>query len=280
MREIDIQQITETVAHLVIEACITLPADIKAALESACRTESQAQARDILSVLVENAALAAGKRLPICQDTGVEVVFVELGADVHVSGGLLTDAIHEGIRQGTREGYLRTSIVNDPLRRVNTGDNTPAVIFTDIVPGDRLRITVAPKGAGCENMSRSMMFKPADGRDGIKAFVIDTVCSSGANACPPLVVGIGLGGGFSYATVLAKKAFLRPVGTRNPDQVYAELEEELREELNHTGIGPQALGGDTTVLDVLIETAPCHIASLPVAVCINCHATRHATAEI
>jgi fumarate hydratase subunit alpha len=280
MREIDVQHITETVAHLVIDACINLPEDIKAALDSAHRTETQAQAREILSILVENAELAAEKRLPICQDTGVEVVFVELGADVHVTGGVLNDAIHEGIRQGTRTGHLRNSIVNDPLRRVNTGDNTPAVIFTDIVPGDRLRITVAPKGAGCENMSRSTMLKPADGRDGIKAFIVETVCSSGANACPPLVVGVGLGGGFSYSTILAKKAFLRPAGTRNPDPLYAELEEELREELNNTGIGPQALGGDTTVLDVLVEAAPCHIASLPVAVCINCHATRHAMAEI
>lgn len=280
MREIAVQQITETVAHLVIDACITLPADIKAALDTARQVETQAQAREILSILIENAELAAQKRLPVCQDTGVAVVFVELGTDVHITGGLLNEAIHEGIRQGTRAGYLRNSIVNDPLRRVNTGDNTPAVIFTDIAPGDRLRITVAPKGAGCENMSRSMMLKPADGRDGVAAFVIETVCSSGANACPPLVVGVGIGGGFSYSSVLAKKAFLRPVGTRNPDPLYAELEEELREELNNTGIGPQALGGDTTVLDVLIEIAPCHIASLPVAVCINCHATRHAAAEI
>jgi fumarate hydratase subunit alpha len=279
MREIHVQKIIDTVAGLVIKACINLPDDITAAFETARQNESSVQARQILDILLENAELAAQKKIPVCQDTGVAVVFVELGADIRITGGLITDAINEGIRQGTRKGYLRNSIVNDPLRRVNTGDNTPAVVFIFPVPGDRLHITVAPKGAGCENMSKSAMLKPADGREGIISFVTDTVCSSGANACPPLVVGVGIGGDFSYSAILAKKAFLRPVGRRNPDPLYAELEEELRDTLNSTGIGPQALGGDTTVLDIFIETAPCHIASLPVAVCINCHATRHAAAE-
>lgn len=280
MREITAQQITKSVASLVIDACIVIPADIKAAFESARKNESNTQARKILDILLENVELAANKKLPICQDTGVAVVFVELGSDVRITGGLITVAINEGIRRGTLQGYLRNSIVADPVRRVNTGDNTPAVIFTFPVPGDGLRLTVAPKGAGCENMSKSIMLKPADGRKGIMSFITETVCSSGANACPPLVVGVGLGGDFSYSAVLAKKAFLRSIGSRNPDPLYAEMEVELRDELNRTGIGPQALGGDTTVLDVLIETAPCHIASLPVAVCINCHATRHATVEL
>ena len=280
MREISAEHIAETVATLVVDACVCLPDDIRDAFVRARAEETDPGARAILDILLENADLARESKLPICQDTGVDVVFAELGSDVHISGGLLIDAINEGIRLGTRNGYLRTSMVNDPLRRVNTGDNTPGMIYTIPVAGDRLRITVAPKGAGCENMSRCTMLKPADGKEGVRRFILETVYASGANACPPLVVGVGLGGDFTYAGVLAKKAFLRPVGTRNPDTLYAEFERELLQEINRTGTGPQALGGRATALDVFIETAPCHIASLPVSVCINCHATRHANAEI
>jgi fumarate hydratase subunit alpha len=280
MRTIHAQAITDTVARLLADACIDLPDDVEQALRAALARETQPLPQSILEAVLENARIAREKRLPICQDTGVTNVFVDLGADVHVEGGSLVDAVHDGIRQGTRAGLLRNSIVNDPLRRVNTNDNAPGVVFVQPVPGDRVRIIVAPKGAGCENMSRSTMLRPADGREGIVEFVIETVARGGANPCPPVIVGVGLGGDFAASTVLAKRALLRTISTRHNDEVYADLEVELLEKINSLGLGPQALGGLATALDVFIEAAPCHIASLPVAVCLNCHATRHKEAEI
>ncbi len=280
MKTVHVDQIRETVAALLEDACINLPADVEEAVRAAGERETQPRARHILEVVLENAALARRDRIPICQDTGVTNVFVELGADVRITGGLLGDAINDGIREGTRHGYLRCSIVNDPLRRVNTGDNAPGVIVVQPVAGELLRITVCPKGAGCENMSRISMLRPADGRDGITQFVLDTVSAGGANPCPPVIVGIGIGGDFAQAPLLAKKALLRTIGARNPDPLYADYEAELLLAINALGLGPQALGGLATALEVFIETAPCHIASLPVAVCLSCHATRHTSATL
>ncbi|MCX7005116.1 MAG: fumarate hydratase [bacterium] len=280
MKTVHTDQIRATVAALLEDACINLPADVEVALRAARECETQPRARHILEVVLENAAMARRDRVPLCQDTGVTNVFVELGAEVCIVGGLLDDAINDGIREGTRQGYLRCSIVNDPLRRVNTGDNAPGVLVVQPVAGTTLRITVCPKGAGCENMSRVSMLSPADGRDGVTQFVLDTISKGGANPCPPVMVGIGLGGDFAQAPLLAKKALLRTIGARNPDPLYAEYEMELLTAINALGLGPQALGGLTTALDVFIETAPCHIASLPVAVCLNCHATRHTTATL
>jgi len=280
MKTVHVDLIRKTVAALLEDACINLPADVEAALRAALERETQPRARHILEVVLENAALARRDRIPICQDTGVTNVLVELGAAVQIAGGLLEDAVNDGIREGTRQGYLRCSMVNDPLRRVNTGDNAPGVLVVQPVAGEMLRITVCPKGAGCENMSRAIMLCPADGRAGITKFVLDTISQGGANPCPPVVVGIGLGGDFAQAPLLAKKALLRTMGARNPDPLYAEYEAELLTAINALGLGPQALGGLATALDVFIETAPCHIASLPVAVCLNCHATRHTTAML
>jgi len=280
MRIIEAEEITAAVARLLQQACTELPEDVVEALQAARMREMQPLAQTLVDMLIKNAEIAKRDRIPICQDTGVANVFVELGAEVHIAGAALDEAVNEGIRRGTREGYLRCSMVRDPLRRGNTGDNTPGTLYIFPVPGTTVRIHVAPKGAGCENMSRSTMLIPADGREGVVRFVVEAVQKGGANHCPPVVVGVGLGGDFAWSTVLAKKALLRRIGERHPDELYAALENELREKINALGLGPQALGGLTTALDVFVEAAPCHIASLPVAVCINCNAARHATAEL
>ncbi|MGO0123335.1 fumarate hydratase [Desulfothermobacter acidiphilus] len=279
MREIEAATITVTVARLFREANIYLPPEVKAALRRARERESFSRARFVLDRLLENAALAESEGLPLCQDTGIAVVFLELGQEVRVKGELEA-AVHQGVREGFRQGYLRASVVRHPLDRVNTGDNTPAVIHTRLVPGDRLRITVMPKGAGSENMGVVKVLRPADGREGVKALVLEAVKQAGPNACPPLVVGVGLGGTVEKAALLAKEAILRPLGSSNPDPGEAELEEELLTALNRLGIGPLGLGGDTTALAVHIASYPCHIASLPVAVNLSCHATRHRAAVL
>jgi fumarate hydratase subunit alpha len=277
VKEIAAAEISTRVAELCIRACTVLPADVIAALEAAREREESAVGRGILSRLLENAELAAQQRLPVCQDTGIAVVFVELGEGVRTGGGSLAGAITEGVREGYRRGYLRHSLVVSPLDRRNTGDNTPPVIHTEVVPGDRLSITVAAKGAGSENMSRLRMMVPADGLESVKRFVLEAVESAGASACPPLVVGVGLGGSFEQCALIAKKALLRPLDQRNPDPRAAELEAELLEMANATGIGPMGVGGRVTALAVNVETRPCHIASLPAAVNLQCHAARHAS---
>ena len=274
MREISAQTITDTVKNLCIEANCYLPQDMKRCIESSYAAEPWPQAKEILERIIVNYKIAERENRPICQDTGLACVFVNVGQDVHIDGNL-SDAIHEGVRQGYTEGYLRKSVVRDPVDRVNTGDNTPAVIYYDIVPGDRVEITVAPKGAGSENMSQIKMLKPSDGVEGVKDFVLQVVEEAGPNPCPPIVVGVGVGGTFDKAAFLAKKALLRSVEERNPDPFWGALEEELLEKINELGIGPQGFGGKTTALSVNIEKAPTHIASLPVAVNINCHVTRH-----
>lgn len=280
MRKIPAYKITETVEKLLIDACVNLPEDVKNALVSARANEQEDSPKKILDCLIENAYIASEKSIPICQDTGITTVFIEIGNDVLIEDGSLYDAVQQGIRQGSEKGYLRKSIVSDPLERKNTGDNTPGIIYVFPVAGEQIKITVVPKGGGCENMSKSIMLKPADGKAGVKKFILETVFGSGGNACPPLVVGVGIGGDFSYAPLLAKKALIRKIGERNGEEFYAELERELLEEINQKGQGAQALGGKTTALDVFIETAPCHIASLPVSVCINCHAARHKSSVI
>ncbi|HFE51825.1 MAG TPA: fumarate hydratase [Bacteroidetes bacterium] len=280
MREIPVSKITEEVARLSIEANYHLGEDVIQALHKALEIEESPVGRSIIERIIENARIADQGEYPYCQDTGFAVVYVELGQDVKLVGGDLYEAINEGVRKGYTEGYLRKSIVRDPLRRVNTGDNTPAVIWTDVVPGDKVKITVAAKGGGSENMSEVRMLKPADGAEGVKDFVVDRVERSGGNPCPPIVVGVGIGGTFEKCAWLAKKAALRKIGERNPDPFYAEMEEELLERINKLGIGPQGLGGRVTALDVHIEAYPCHIASLPVAVNIQCHADRHKSVVI
>lgn len=250
------------------------------AFHTACEKELSLTGKEILKLLVANAEVARSEAVPMCQDTGYTVVFLELGQDVHIVGGGLEDAVNEGVRRGYKEGYLRKSIVGHPLERKNTGDNTPAVIHTRIVPGDKLRIIVAPKGGGSENMSAIKMFKPAEGVEGVKKFVVETVQAAGPNPCPPIVVGVGIGGTFEKAALLAKEALLREVGEPSPRPEIAVLEQELLELVNKLGIGPQGLGGSTTALGVHVEIYPAHIASLPVAVNINCHATRHKEAEL
>lgn len=274
MREISAQLIVDVVKRLCISANSFLPPDMKKCIEQAYLDEPWTQAREILERIVENYTIAEKENRPICQDTGLACVFVNIGQNVHVSGDL-TEAINEGVRQGYAEGFLRKSVVRDPLDRINTGDNTPAIIYYDIVPGDKIEIIVAPKGAGSENMSQIKMMKPSDGLHGIKDFVLQVVKDAGSNPCPPIVVGIGVGGTFDKAALLAKKALLRATDERNPDPVWEHLEAELLSEINALGIGPQGFGGKTTALCVNIEQYPCHIASLPVAVNINCHVTRH-----
>lgn len=276
MRQITTEKITETVKRLCIEANCDLPKDMKNSIESFCQEEPWQPAKEILGKIIENYKIAEEQCRPICQDTGLACVFVSVGQEVHIDGDL-TQAIHEGVRQGYREGYLRKSVVKDPLNRVNTGDNTPAMIYYDIVPGDTLTITVAPKGAGSENMSQIKMLKPSDGLQGVKDFVLQVVKDAGPNPCPPIVVGVGVGGTFDKAAYLAKKALIRATDERNPDPFWAELEQQLLKEINELGIGPQGFGGKTTALCVNIEQYPAHIASLPVAVNINCHVTRHKT---
>jgi len=275
MREISALQVTEVVKRLCIEANCYLPQDMKSCIESSHAEENWPQAREILERIMENYTIAEHENRPICQDTGLACVFVSVGQDVHIDGNL-TEAVNEGVRQGYIEGYLRKSVVRDPLDRVNTGDNTPAMIYYDIVPGDKIEITVAPKGAGSENMSRIKMLKPSDGLQGVKDFILQVVEEAGPNPCPPIVVGVGVGGTFDKAAFLAKKALIRSVDERNRDPFWAALEEEMLQKINELGIGPQGFGGKTTALCVNIEPYPCHIASLPVAVNINCHVTRHA----
>lgn len=280
MREIDVAKISETVEKLCIDANYYLNQDIRDALKRQMEIEKSPVGQDILCKLIENADLAKEKQVPICQDTGMGVFFVEVGQDVHVAGGGLTEAINQGVRNGYEKGYLRKSVVKDPLNRVNTGDNTPAVIHYDIVPGDSIKITVAPKGFGSENMSALKMLKPSDGLQGVIDFVLQTVDNAGANPCPPIVVGVGIGGTMEKAAYLAKKALLRPLNMHNDDPYYSSLEADLLTKINKLGIGPQGFGGTTTALGVNIEVYPTHIAGLPVAVNINCHVTRHAEATL
>ena len=275
MRTISAAGITAAVARLCVQANTQLPADVAAALDCFRQAEPWPLAKETLGLLQDNLALARERDLPICQDTGMACVFVELGQDVHIEGSF-EEAIHEGVRQGYGEGYLRKSIVGDPLRRVNTEDNTPASITVRMVPGDRCAITVAPKGFGSENMSRLAMLKPADGVEGVKKFVVETVRLAGPNPCPPTVLGIGIGGSFDKVAALAKHALLRPLNEKNPDPYYAALEDELLEAINALGIGPQGFGGKTSCLGLAIETAPTHVAGLPVAVNVSCHVTRRA----
>ena len=277
MRELDVSVIRDTVARLCIEANTVLPEDVQNAIRAFREKEDWAIARGVLGNIVENYRIAQREEVPICQDTGMACVFLEVGQEVHLVGGNLYDAVHEGVRRGYTGGYLRKSVVVDPIRRGNTGDNTPAMIHTDIVPGDRVTVTVGPKGFGSENMSAIKMLKPSDGLEGIKQFILDTVEAAGPNPCPPMVVGVGIGGTFEKAAYLAKKALMRPLNVRNTDPWYAELEAELLEAINRLGIGPQGFGGRTTALGLNIEVLPTHIAGMPCAVNIGCHATRHAT---
>lgn len=279
MREIDSSLISEVVARLCIDANYHLPPDMKKQIISSSKEESWETASIILDQIIENFNIADENLQPICQDTGLACVFLSIGQDVHIKGNL-EEAVNEGVRKGYSQGYLRKSVVSDPLNRVNTGDNTPAMIYYDICPGDKLKITVAPKGFGSENMSQIKMLKPSDGIEGVKDFVIKVVEDAGPNPCPPIVVGVGIGGTFDKAAYLAKKALMRPVDQRNSEDFYAELEEELLKKINALGIGPQGFGGRTTALAVNIEKFPTHIAGLPVAVNINCHVTRHMTEEI
>ena len=278
MREIEYDKIVETVKNLAIESNSVLSEEMYRALEDALEREKSPVGREVLKQILENDKIARNELIPMCQDTGVAVIFVEVGEDVRIKGGHLKDALIEGVRKGYVEGYLRKSVVKDPLRRVNTGDNTPPVIHFDIVPGDKLKIMFAPKGGGGENMSRAVIFPPSAGIEGVKKFIIDTVTDAGGNPCPPIIVGVGIGGDFEMSAILAKKSLFRKVGQRHPDPFYAQLELELLEEINKIGIGPMGLGGMTTALDVHIEYYPCHIASIPVAVNIQCHANRHRTA--
>ena len=276
MREISAGQITAVVARLCVEANCHLPQDMKRCIECSHDSEPWAPAREILERITENYNIADQRNQPICQDTGVACVFLEIGQDVHVNGSI-EDAVNEGVRRGYTEGYLRKSVVRDPLDRVNTGDNTPAMIYYDLVPGDGFKITVAPKGFGSENMSQLKMLKPSDGLQGVKDFVLKVVEEAGPNPCPPIVVGVGVGGTFDKAALIAKKALLRHTGEHNPVPYYADMEKELLEKINALGIGPQGFGGQTTALAVNIETMATHVAELPVAVNVSCHATRRAT---
>ena len=276
MKEITVQQITDAVRTLCMDVSFDLPRDVEAALTDGLAKEESPFGKYCLEQILHNCHLARESRQAMCQDTGIAVVYLSVGQDVHIIGGSLTEAIHEGVRQGYEDGYLRKSVVEEPLfERSNTGDNTPAVIHTEIVLGDALRIMVVPKGAGSENMGAVKMLKPAEGLEGAKQFILDTVRNAGGNPCPPIVVGVGVGGTMEKAPMLAKQALTREIGSRNEDPRYAKLEEELLEAINNMGIGPQGLGGRVTALAVHIEQYPTHIAMLPVAVNINCHAARH-----
>ena len=279
MRNIEASRIADTVATLCIQANTQLPADVKAALDAAQAAEPWPLAKTTLGLLQKNLVVAAEQNLPICQDTGMACVFVELGQQVQIEGDL-EQAVNEGVRRGYGEGYLRKSITGDPLKRCNTDDNTPAFLSLHLVPGDEVKITVAPKGAGSENMSRLAMLKPADGVEGVKHFILDTVRQAGSNPCPPIVLGVGIGGSFDKCAYLAKKALLRPLDEPNADPYYAALERQLLNEINAMGIGPQGFGGKTTCLGVSIEKMATHVACLPVAVNISCHVTRRASAKL
>lgn len=279
MKEIKAQQITDVIRDLCIDANCHLPEDIKDAIVNCHGCEPFPIAQTVLGKIEENFQIADADNVPICQDTGLACVFLEIGQDIHIDGNL-TDAVNEGVRRGYVEGFLRKSCVKDPIDRVNTGDNTPAVLYTEIVPGDQLKITVAPKGFGSENMSQIKMLKPSDGLQGVKDFIVKVVEEAGPNPCPPIVVGVGIGGTFDKAAYLAKKALMRSVDQRSENPFYAELETEMLEKINALGIGPQGFGGKTTALAVNIETLPTHIAGLPCAVNINCHVTRHKSAVL
>ena len=276
MKTIDLGHVSEQVSKLCRQASWDLGEDVVSSLHRALEKEESATGRRILEQILRNADIARDSKAPLCQDTGYAVIFVEMGRDLVLQGeGTLQDAIDRGVADGYTGGFLRKSIVRDPLNRVNTGDNTPSVVHLTQVPGSELKITFAAKGGGSENMSRQAMLKPADGVEGVKQFVVDAVRRAGANPCPPVIVGVGIGGTFEKSTWLAKKALLRKLGSRHPDKYYSALEEELLELVNRTGVGPQGLGGTTTALDVLIEVYPCHIASLPVALNMQCHSARH-----
>ena len=275
MRELNVTEITKAVAEMYVHANYFLGEDVRACISECAQKEDAQLARDVFACVEENLEIAAEGVFPICQDTGMACVFLEIGQDVHLTGGDLYEAVNEGVRQGCAEGYLRQTIVEDPFRRKNTGDSTPADINVDIVPGEQMKITVAPKGFGSENMSRIKMLTPGDGVSGAEDFIVKTVEEAGGRPCPPVVVGVGVGGNFNKAALMAKKALLRPMGEHNEDPFYREMEERLLERINALNIGPQGFGGKTTALAVHIIAAPTHIAGLPVAVNINCHVSRH-----
>lgn len=280
MRDIHVSAISDAVKKLCMEANWSLEPDMLRAFDRALDTERSPAGRQVLQILKQNAELARTRRIPYCQDTGMVVAFVELGQDAHVVGGALDDAINEGVRQGYTEGYLRASIARSPFDRVNTGDNTPAVIHVDVVPGAALRIMIMAKGGGCENRSKYRMLTPADGQAGVEEWILECVRTAGPDACPPLVLGVGIGGTFEKAAILSKKALFREVGSRNPDAQLDALEQKLLDRANRLGIGPQGYGGDTTAFAIHLLTYPCHITSLPVAVTIECHAHRHKEATL
>ena len=280
MREIQAQQITDVVEKLCIEANQYLPEDVQGAIRRCRACEDWEIAQGVLDKIITNFEIAKEENVPICQDTGMACVFLEIGQDVHIAGGDLKEAVDEGVRRGYDKGYLRKSVVKDPVRRGNTGDNTPAMLYTEIVPGEQIKVTVGPKGFGSENMSAIRMFKPSAGIEGIKDFILETVETAGPNPCPPMVVGVGIGGTFDKCALLAKKALMRSTDERNPDPYYADLEAEMLEKINKLGIGPQGFGGKTTALALNIETLPTHIAGMPCAVNINFHVTRHKTEVI
>ncbi|KGN77466.1 fumarate hydratase [Porphyromonadaceae bacterium COT-184 OH4590] len=280
MRIVEASNITTLVERLCIEACCVITDDIYNSFKTSIKSEKSPLGREILGTLIENADIARSERNPICQDTGMTVVFVTMGQNIQISGGFIEDAINQGVRQGYQKGYLRKSVVSDPIDRVNTQDNTPAIIHYEIVAGDEFHITVAPKGFGSENKSGLKMLTPSEGVEGIKRFVIDTVSQAGANPCPPIIVGVGIGGTMERAAYMSKKALLRPVGTTNPDPTLQQLERELLDAINNLGIGPAGFGGSTTALSVNIITGATHIAGLPVSVNIGCHATRHAEGRL
>ena len=281
VRDLDVREITAAVRELCITANYDLPRDVYDALVAACEAEESPVGREVLGQLVENADIAARDRVPICQDTGFAVVFAEVGQDVHLVGGTLAEAVDEGVRRGYGDGYLRKSVAEEPAQaRRNTKDNTPAILHTTLVPGDKVRLTMMAKGGGAENMSSLNMLKPSQGWAGMSQAVVDTVSRAGSNPCPPVIIGVGIGGTIDEVTLLAKKALLRDVGSTHPDPRIAAMEDELLERINALGIGPQGLGGRTTALDVFIEEMPSHIASMPMAVNVQCHAQRHKTVEL
>ena len=283
MRYVEYEKVAQTVEQLCISACHELPEDVLAALKKAAGRERNPRAAKILKELIENANIASSEQIPLCQDTGIVVVFIEHGSEAAVraaNGKTIVDAINEGIENGYKKGYLRMGVIGDPLRRKNTGTNTPAIIHTQIAAGEKIKITVMTKGGGCENKSQFRMFTPTTERGEIIEWIVDVVRTAGADVCPPVIVGIGIGGNFEQSCLLSKKTLIRKLGERNPEAFYAEMEEEILSRINSLGIGPQGLGGDTTALGCMIEMAPCHIASLPVAVNIECHSHRHKSAVI
>jgi fumarate hydratase subunit alpha len=275
MREVNVKLVSDAVKDLSISTNCILGDEEVAYIKKMLNVEESPTGKEILDMMLENARIARDEMIPICQDTGFTVIFLEVGQEVHFTGGDINEALADGVRRGYTDGFLRKSILSDPIKRNNTGDNTPPVVHLSIVPGDKVKVTLAPKGGGSENMSGVKMLKPAEGIEGVKNFVVERVDASGGNPCPPVVVGVGIGGTFEKCAYLAKKALLRPLGSRHADPFYAEVEEEILRRVNATGIGPQGLGGRVTALDVHIETYPCHIASLPCAVNLNCHASRH-----